>query len=261
MAKQKKRELKDKLYRLAGDLAPLSYNLKSGSKGNLLVWDEESGTNRAIRHCRNEKTIFIDEQSEHALVEPVIIEKGYLTVPARETITQDFLDIHPGNVANGGNVFEEVNEDKQAEEQIEREDLILDLKNAVREKQKDEEGIYELQALVATLKGSAAIASKMSSAELKREIYIAIENNPLRFSNGKGGHTLFDRAVKRKHLALLCIGSGVISTSPNGKAYVWADTGSVITNIPAGVKPTDHLFEFLETDEGILVLEEMQKKL
>lgn len=250
----------DKEYRLAGDIAPLSYIVKVGGKGNLLIFDEKSGGNRAIRHCRNERSIFIDEQSDNAVLDPIIIERGYLKVPYTEASTQKFMDAHPGNTANGGHLFYEVDEDKEAEDALKREDLVLQLKNEVIEAQKTEKGVFQMEALVAVLKGSSATAAKLTTNQLRREIFLEIDNNPFRFSDGDGKSELFGPDITRRHLALSCMASNIIRTSGDGRQIIWAHNGETITNVPAGVKPTDHLFEFLETDDGILVLEEMEKR-
>ena len=258
-AKKKKAiDLKDKEYRLCNDLAPLSWIIKTGGRGNLLVFDEKENTNRPIRHCRNEKSIFVDEQSEHAILEPIVIEKGLLKVYAKDVVTQTFLDTHPDNKANGGSVFEEVDEDREAEEALAREDMIIDLKSEVRAVQKEKDGVFKLQGLVAVLKGSVARASQMTSSELRREIYQEIEATPERFMDGDKAN-LFNPEVTRRHLALVALDKDIIRTSGNGRTIVWSKSGTTITNIPSGIKATDHLFEFLETDEGLLVLEEMQK--
>lgn len=251
----------DKEYRLCNDLAPLSWIIKTGGKGNLLVFDEKLGVNRAIRHCRNQKSIFLDEQDEHAILDALVIEKGYMKVPFNEPLTQAFMDAHPDNEENGGQVFYEVNEEKEASNYLDREDLILDLKTEVRETLKQDAGIIKLQALVAVLKSNPAEAAKMSNTELRREIFAAIDTNPNRFADDKGNPTLFDEDILRRSLALSALASDVIRTSADGRKVIWSKEKETITNIPMGVKPTDHLFEFLETDEGKLVLEEIQKRM
>lgn len=262
MAKPKKTTPKpvDKEYRLSGDIGPLSFIIKVGGKGNLLIYDEKAQENRAIRHCRNERSIFIDEQSDNAVLDPIVIEKGYLKVPYTEVSTQKFLDAHPDNEANGGHLFYEVDEDREAEDALKREDLVLQLKNEVIEAQKTDKGIFQMEALVAVLKGSSATAAKLTTNQLRREIFLEIDNNPFRFSNGEGKSELFGPDVTRRHLALSCMASNIIRTSGDGRQIIWSHSGETITNVPAGVKPTEHLFEFLETDDGILVLEEMQKR-
>ena len=67
MAKEKK--LVDKSYRLLGDRSGEAFLLKTGKNKRLLIFDTDEKINRAIRHCPNEKSIFLDEQSNHALVE------------------------------------------------------------------------------------------------------------------------------------------------------------------------------------------------
>lgn len=254
-------KLQQKEYRLCGDLAPIACVIKTGGSGDLLVFDKDTKLNRAIRHCRNEKSIYLDEQSDFAKLEPIIFQTGYLRVEGTETITKAFLDIHPDNKANGGSQFEEVNDEVQAKETLEMEDIIVDLKYAVREKQKEKDGLYDLQALVAVIKSSYVEADSMSMPELRKEIYHAINSNPLSFLDEDGNPKLFDEGVKRKYIALKAIGMGDVKVTPDGRSIIWSDTKNVITGVPSGLNATDYFADYLETDDGILVLERLMESL
>ena len=56
---KKKRVLTPKEYRLK-KYQPLTFELKTGRDNDLIIFDESEETNRAIRHCKNEKSIFVD---------------------------------------------------------------------------------------------------------------------------------------------------------------------------------------------------------
>jgi len=241
----------DVTYRLTSKKTPLCYLLKAGVSGDLVFFDEKTGKPRAIRHCPNEQSIFLKDQTEFAKVEPLPFEDGFFVAKANQVITQEFLGKHPDN----GRIFEKIDVGHEAEMEIEIDELVTDLKSIVKEKAKEEDGVYELQALAASLIGSVAKTQDMTTSELKREIYMHIDRNPKRFLNQKGAIELFDAEVKRKHLILLALQAEYIMVSPNKKSIVWGDSGNIVTNIPNGIKPIDHLCDFLTTDEGYLVAE------
>ena len=227
----------------------------------MLVYDETVGYNRAIKHCPNEKSIFQDEQSDYAIIVPVIFESGYFETKPTEVQTQKFLDSHPDNKINGGGLFEEVNDEKEAQDDISKEELVIDIKNAIRDKEKEKDGIFALESLTAVLKGSVATVKDMTKSEMKREIYRFVDENPYRFANDKGVVTIFDdETVNRKYLTLRAISDGVITVSSNNRSVTWANDKSVIINVPLGIKPVDHFSAYLATDEGMLVLDEIVKR-
>ena len=171
MSTTKKSSLKTKEYRLTDDRSGLMFVLKTGKdkKRRLLVWDEQKELSRPIRHCPSEKSIFMDEQTEYAFVQPILFNHGYLEVDRTKQITQRFLDNHPDNVANGGTWFEEVNDEKEAEDDLIIDELKIDIYNAVRKKANEDGGEYELEAVVAVLENSVQVASEMQIKSLKRE--------------------------------------------------------------------------------------------
>jgi hypothetical protein len=250
-----KLEVKERKYRLLNSVAPSGYILKVGRAGDLVHFDKELNTPRAIRHCPNEPEVFIDKQSDFAYVEPIEFNDGFLVVESHKTSTQKFLSFHPDN----GRIFEEINEGKEAEEEIELEELVIGLKQEVRDKAKDDNGVYELQALASSLLGSVARTSNMTTPELKREVYIHIDRNPHRFLDSKNQSNLFDSNIERLHIALLALDEDHVKITPNKKSIAWGSSGNIITNIPSGYKPLEHFSAFLATNEGILVLEQIKK--
>jgi len=255
--------IKTKEYRLTDDRSGLAVITKTGKdkKRRLLIWDESVKRSRAIRHCPSEASIFMDEQSEFAYVEPIIFMHGYLEVDKYKQHTQEFLDNHPDNVANGGNWFEEVNDEKDAEFELDVAEMKVDIYNAVREKAKEEEGEYALEALVAVLENSVVVASEMGLGSLKRRIYQEIESNPYYFVDDNGAVTVFeDDYVTRKYFVLRAIKEAVIKKSPNQKSILWVRDNTLIASAPRGVELTDYFTDFLSTEEGMLVAEEIKRR-
>lgn len=256
-----KKKFVAKEYRLADNRSGLTFLLKTGKQKNLLVFDEEKGISRPIRHCPNEPTIYADKQSDFALVEPIIFEHGYLKVPREAQITQLFLDAHPDNAANGGTWFEEVNDEKEAEADLIIDDLRIDLYNAVRNKLAEEDGVYELEAIVAVLENSVQEASTMSPQSLKRRIYQEIENNPLYFADDNYNVTIFeDDYINRKYFVLRAIKEAIIMKSPNNKSMLWVRDKKTIATAPRGLELVEYFADFLGTEEGMLVSEEIKRR-
>lgn len=251
----------DKSYRLTKEKTFASYLLKVGRNKNLVIYDEEQNTQRAIRHAPNEKSIYLDEQSSYALVQPILFERGALEVSYRKPYTQEFLAKHPDNAANGGNLFEEVNDEIIAEDDINYDELVLDAKQAVRDKAKEKDGVFALEMVVGVITNSVVKASKMETSELKRFLYREIDNNPNYFADENGNINIFDdQAMQRKYVTLRAIKDGILKESANGKSMLWVKTGETIVTAPQGVKIKDHFADYLASEDGMLVIEEIRKR-
>lgn len=258
--KMAKASKQDKTYRLVGDAAPLTFHLQSGNNKKLLSYDKVEKRNRAIRHCRNEKSIFIDEQSSNAVVEPILFEFGYLTVSFQDAITQTFLDKHPDNTLNGGGWFEEVDEAAEAKQDIEIEELIMDIKDIIRDKYKAKNGIAELEMVVSILLGSLDQAAALSADELKRVLYQEAEANPKFFINEdtEEVNVFDDENKKRRYLTLRGLKNGIIVKTINGRSMTWSDK-SIIFTAPIGKDLVESFSQYLATDEGMQIAEELLK--
>ena len=66
----KKNVMVNKTYKLTKDAAPLSFMLptRNSRRYPLMYFDESTGTNRALRYARNQKSPFEDEQDGNAIV-------------------------------------------------------------------------------------------------------------------------------------------------------------------------------------------------
>lgn len=250
-----------KEYRLAEDRSGESCSIKIGRKGTLTYYDEAKRERRAIRHCPNQKSIFIEEQDKYAKVEAIVFVNGYLTVSDKNPITQEFLDSHPSNVANGGSWFEEVDDEKEAKESIELDELKVDLKSLIRTKSKEKDGIHLLKAEASVVLGSVDEAASKGIEELKQILYNEVDYDPFYFTDDSGNPTIFDNEeVIRKYMVLKAIKDGVVRKSANNKSVLWGKGKDIITTAPMGVDIVDHFTAFLGTDEGMLVMEEITRR-
>lgn len=256
----KGQSLKEKRYRLTDNRSGESFMLKTGKKGNLLVFDEEEQRNRAIKHCPNQKSVYVEDQDDFALVSPIVFINGHLTVKPQDTLTQKFLDLHPSNAKNGGGWFEEIDEEKEAKESVERGELEIDLKYAVREMSKKDEGLVHLKTVASVLEGSVDSVKNKGVEALKSIIYNRIEANPYYFTDEKGQPNIFeDDSMYRRYIVLTSIKDGIIKKSPNQRSMLWYN-GKEIVKAPSGKDLIDFFTEYLTTDDGRTVMEEIQKQ-
>lgn len=162
----------DKIYRLTSDAAPMSYILptRNTARYPLLWFDAEKGYNRPLRYARNQPSPFEDEQDGNAIVEPIIFENGFLSVSKTNPVLQRFLEIHPLY----GKAFTELNEEKNAQEQLKAFDIEVDA--LVKAKTLP---IDVIESVARVLLG--VDTSAMTSAEIRRDIFIFIKKDPSAF--------------------------------------------------------------------------------
>ena len=250
------KKLTPKEYRLI-HFQPLTFTLKVGRDNSLLVFDKETGMNRAIRHCPGENSIFIDEQSPNAVVSPIIFLKGLLSTKETEVLTQKFLEAHPKN----GTVFQVVDSEADATDIADLEELRLDVKSAIRNKAKEDTGIEELRLIVSVLISNVSEASKMSPAEIKNTLYNLVDENINRFIGDNEEITIFDDVeIKRAAISQHAFNSGVIRVSADGSKIMWSDNKATITHVPVGKNHLEFFSKYLGTEEGLQVAVEVSKR-
>ena len=228
-----------KSYRLTRQDAPLSYMLASrhSSRFPLLHFDDVAGTNRALRYARNQGSPFEDEQDGNAILEPVIFEDGFLNVPKNNQVLQQFLHYHPLN----GKKFIEVNEAKDAAEIVEILNLEVDALIEARQL-----SIEMIENVSRVLFGKDS--SKVSTAELKRDILIFAKREPQEFLNILG-----DPMLKLQGNVALFFDKKLITFRKN-KKEVWFNTPSNKSRmlvVPYGEDPMFIVASYLTSDEGL----------
>jgi hypothetical protein len=240
-----------KQYRLKRDVAPLCFMLNShhNKRSPLLYFDEETGINKPLRYARNQKTPFEEEQDGNAIMEPIVFEDGFLTVDRTNQVLQHFLSLHPGN----GMIYEQIDDAKDAAEELEIEELILDAQILARDLD-----IAMLETVGRVLLGGGA--DKLSTAELKRDILVFSRNYPEDFID-----ILNDPALQVADDVVKFFSANLLGLRNNGRDVYFnlAKNKSKMLTVPYGEDANDIVGSYLQTDEGVetyKLLKNMLKK-
>lgn len=239
----------DRVYKLTRDAAPLSYTLptRNSRRFPLMYFDEESNTNRALRYARNQKSPFEDEQDGNAILDPVIFIDGMLQVPRTNPVLQAFLSYHPLN----GKRFVEVDDEKDAAQVVENLNLEVDALIEARSLDLD-----MVESISRVLFGNDV--SKMSTAELKRDILVYAKREPSDFLS-----VLNDPMLKLQSKVHSFFDNNLLTFRKN-KKEVWYNTSSTKTRmlvVPYGEDPYYLVSSFLSSDDGIESLKLLEKML
>jgi len=229
----------DKVYKLVKNSAPLSYMLPTRHTAQfpLLYFDEETGVNRALRYARNQKSPFEDEQDGNVVLEPIIFEDGFLTVPRTNPVLQQFLFYHPSN----GMAFQEVNEERDATAEVDRLNAEVDALLAARDLK-----VEQVEMISRVLFNRDV--TKVSTSELRRDILVYAKNRPEEFLD-----IVNDPTLKLQATVSLLFEKGFLAFRKNQKE-VWFNTNTNKTkmlNVPYGEDSMFIVSSFLQSDEGI----------
>jgi len=209
------------------------------------VYDKDSSRVREIRYCPNEPSIFTDEQSENAQRDHILFRNKMLFVPSEKPNLLEFMMTHPGNKANGGNLFDMVDKSRSAEEELEREFTQFEAVAMVRDKD-----LSELLPVAMFL----GINTNRKSAEIRRDLLMDAKKNPTRFVE------LFDNPqVKCKSAVLQAIDFQILNKKADG--MYWFDTNRLIVTAAAGLDPVDVMTRFCLTEKGAPVYDRLLEEL
>tara|TARA_R100001530_G_scaffold34531_1_gene27006 strand:- start:627 stop:1418 length:792 start_codon:yes stop_codon:yes gene_type:complete len=239
VAIKKKKALIAKTYRLTRNAAPICYMLSSHNtkRSPLQYFDDQTGVNRSLRYARNQKSPFEDEQDGNAILEPIIFEDGLLHVAKTNQVLQEFLYYHPSN----GMVFEEVDKSKEAAEELEMEDVVLDAQVIARDLTVD-----KLSTLCRVLMGAAT--DKLTTTELKRDILVFARTNPIDFLDA-----LDDPMLEVQDNVVQFFSNSILSLR-NKQRDVYFNlpkNKKKMLTVPFGEDPADIVASYMQTDEGI----------
>lgn len=247
--KTPKKPTVNKIYKLKNDAAPLSFILPSRGTAQypLLWWDEENGINREIRYAVNQRTPFKDEQDGNAIVEPIIFEEGFLSVPKTNPVLQEFLYLHPLN----GISFEELNFEKDATADLERINYEVDALIRAKELTVDQmETVYRILFNMSP--------EKITTAEMKRDILVFAKNEPHNFIN------LLDDPMLSTQSVVQTFFEKKLLIFKNQNKEIWFNTPSnkkKMMNVPFGADPYVELVEYFSSKEGLDALKMLESNL
>ena len=248
MSTKKKQVFVNKAYKLTKDNAPLSYHIQSRNhkRKSLLFFDESTGTNRALRYSKNQKSIFEDDQDGNAILEPIVFEDGLLFVPKENQVLQKFLAHHPGL----GNMYVEVDKEKDASSLVESLDLALDAQLLAKEL--DIEMLETVARVVIGLR-----IDNLTSSELKRDVRIFAKRYPAEFME-----SLNDPLLRLQNKCAKFFSENLLVLKNKKDVYynIQGNKNKLLT-VPYGEDPLFILASFLQSDEGIEVLKILESKL
>ena len=244
---KKKKELKDRIYKLKNGYQPLSFTLNSRNtrRKPLLYFD---GThNRPLRYAANQKSPFEDEQDNNAVLEPVIFEDGMLFVAKTNPVLQEFLHYHPSN----GTIFIEVNKEADAQKEVE----YLEIESKAF-KQASELTIDQMETLARVyLDLDTRI---LTTSELKRDVILFAKNNPVDFLDA-----INDPMLELQDTVVKIFEKGLLSLRNNGKDvyYNLKTKKTKLLMVPFGEDHIQTVAAFFQRDEGVDIYKAFQDML
>ena len=249
VAHKPKKTLVAKLYRLKKDSAPLTYMLASNNskRSPLLYFDEEKGINRPLRYARNQNSPFEDDQDGTAILEPIIFEDGFLQVPRENQVLQEFLYYHPSR----GQVFEEVDKSRDAAEELEYEEAVLDAQVLARELP-----LEKLISVSRVLIGGRA--EKLSTAELKRDVLVYSRNNPVEFLE-----VLHDPMLEMQDTVVQFFSNNLLGLKNKQRDVYFSlpKNKKKLLTVPFGEDHIDIVSSYMQSDDGIETFKLLNKYL
>jgi hypothetical protein len=237
----------DKIYVLKSKSKPLSFMLASRNSSRYPLFYFDGKTNRALRYARNQKSPFEDEQDGNFILEPIVFTDGALSVPKNNPVLQEFLSLHPDN----GNVFEEVNIEKDATSEVDRLSSELDAQVTARDL-----SLEMLESVARVLLGSKI--ERMSTSELKRDVLVYAKKNPTTFLE-----MLNDPMLQLQNTCAKFFENDLLRLKNKGRDIYFnlPQNKKKLLTVPYGEDSNYILASYLQTDEGIEVLRLLENKL
>ena len=241
-------EYRDRLYELTQSKKPLVFTIPTmhTSKKSLLYFDEEKGYQRELRYATNQQSPFVDEQKGTATLGRVVFREGALTVPKENVVLQKFLSCHPMLLKG---IIEEYKPEAIAEYQVDYIEMELEAMNLATSLDID-----EAEAIMRVQIGSKV--SEMSSKELKRDLLVFARNNPNLFLDIAN-----DDNVPLRNIGIKATEMGILRLSQDQRTFYYADTDRKIMTVPFDEHPYSALAAYFKTDEGMEVLNVVEKRL
>tara|TARA_R110001599_G_scaffold19323_3_gene74050 strand:- start:2891 stop:3739 length:849 start_codon:yes stop_codon:yes gene_type:complete len=236
-------EMKTRVYFLKNNLSPLSYRIPSRK---IYYFDEEKGYEREMSYTRNQTTLFVDEFQGDARLAHIIFRDGTLTVPKNQQNLQKLLSLyHPLR----GVLYQELNEERNATVEVDNIELELEAMNAA----------VGLDIDMAEAVMRAEIGSKvssMSSKELKRDLLVFAKRNPNLFLD-----LMNDDNIHLRNVGIKATELGIVKLSGDNRTFSWGTNDRKLMTVPFDEHPYSALASWFKTDEGMEVLNSIEKRL
>ena len=211
----------------------------------LSYFDKETGQVRQIRYAPLEPSVFVDEQSANPVIEQVFMYDKMLVVPLEKPNLRMFLELHPDNQANGGNVFRMLDREKPKAQEVDNEFLVHDAISIIKSKT-----VSDLIPLAMSLK----INIDQDDLSVKRDLVRYARRNPEKFLDMTTNPLVEVRSSTSQAFDFNIVRN-------NGGAVVWYDTNKIIVTVPTGQDAQETLARYCMTDQGSSVLSEIDRQL
>ena len=236
-------EIKDRTYLLKDGTTPLTYSIKSSK---LFYFDKEKGYEREIQLTENQNTPFVDEFKGQIRPGRIIFRNGVLQIPAGKVNFQKFMSIyHP----SANKIWYEVRPAIKAASHLEVLNVELDAMIEARNLDVD-----MVEAIMRVQLGSKV--SKMTSKELKRDVLLFAKQSPKLFLD-----LCKDENIHIRNIGIKATEMGILKLSNDQRTFTWASNGRKLMNVPFNEHPYSALASWFKTDEGMEVLQYVEKEL
>jgi hypothetical protein len=211
----------------------------------ITVYDSEKDTVREMRYCPNEPSIWADEQGDKARKETVCFREGKLFVAKDKPNLRQFMDLHPMNMANGGKIFKQVDEKKDAENELAKEFKLNEAIAMVRDKDINELLPIALYFGVNINKPVTEIRyNLLNIAKKKTQEFIQSFDSP---------------QVQTRSTIQQAKDYQIINVKSDGT--YWFDSNRLIVSTPVGQDSMDVMVRFCLTEKGASVLSTLEDRL
>ena len=236
-------EIKDRAYILKNGKAPLTRSIKTG---NMFYFDDSLGYERELRYTTNQKSVFVDEFQGQARYAHIVFENGTLFVPKEKQTLQKLLSIyHPHKDV----LYREVDEVKEAQDDLQNLEVELEAMTVASNLD-----IEQAEAIMRVEIGSNV--DKISSKELKRDLLVFARNNPELLLD-----LVKDDNVHLRNIGIKATEYGIIKLSSDNRTFSWGTNDRKLMTVPFDEHPYSALAAWFKTDEGMEVLNSIEKKL
>ncbi len=114
--------------------------------------------------------------------------------------------------------------------------------------------IEQAEAILRVEVGSQV--DKMSSAEIKRDLFVFAKKNPMLFIQ-----LVNDDNVMLRNTAIKAAEMGIIILSQDQRSFSWGSNSRKLMEVPFDENPYSAFASWLKTDEGVEVYKSIQKRL
>ena len=240
---------KDRLYELTTGRKPLVFTVPTvhTQKAPLLWFDKDAGYQRELRYATNQRTPFVDEQDGIATMGRITFRNGELRVPKENVTLQKLLSLYHPYLHNG--LISEYKPEQIAENDVEWIEMELEAMNLAKSMDID-----EAEAVLRVQNGSGV--SKLSSKELKRDLLIFARQQPGLFLNLAN-----DDNVHLRNIGIKATEIGLLKLSHDQRTFSYGDTNRKLMTVPFDEHPYSALASYFKTDEGMEVLQAIEKRI